>query len=78
MMGLYNTVDKYHQQCAELVQINQEARRLYTTDAVLMETGNAFSSVERRVIGSKIIRDFLNDQQIEIIHLNPQYFEVYL
>ena len=75
VLGLFNVADQYHRLCVEAVKYNQEAKRLYTTDAVLMEVGNAFSSVERRPKGSMVIRDLLNDPQIEIIHLNPQYFE---
>lgn len=75
VLGLYNKGDQYHKLCVDAMSLAQKAREIYTTDAILMEIGNAFSAVHRRNQGSKIIRDFLNSTQIIIEHLTPRYFE---
>ena len=75
VLGLYNKGDQYHKLCVDAMPLAQKARKLYITDAVLMEIGNAFSGVQRRVQGGKIIRDFLNAAHVTVEHLTPEYFE---
>ncbi len=48
VLGLYNKTDQQHILCVDGVQLTKQAKQLYITDAVLMEIGNAFSSVKRR------------------------------
>ena len=67
--------DQSHQLCVEAMPLAQKAVTLYTTDAVLMEIGNAFSSVDRRKQGGQIIRGFLSAAQVRVEHLTPEYFE---
>lgn len=75
ILGIYNTGDQFHQLCVDAMPVAQKARELVVTDAVLLEIGNAFSSINRRAQGARIIRDFLGSPGIAVIHLTPEYFE---
>lgn len=75
IQGLYNKGDQSHDLCSQAVPFAQKAKQLFITDAILMEIGNAFSTMQRRNQGSKIIRDFLKSNRVQVIHLTPEYFE---
>ena len=75
VLGLYNLADQFHDICVKAVSLTKQAKQLYITDAILMEVGNAFSSIHRREQGGKIIRSFLNFSRIQVVHLSPEYFE---
>ncbi len=75
VQGLYNSGDESHDICNQAVPFAQKAMQLFTTDAILMEIGNAFSTIQRRAQGSKIIRDFLKSRHIIVINLSPEYFQ---
>ena len=75
VLGLYNADDRVHHLCVKGSQVAKESVKLFTTDVVLMEIGNTFSVLRKRRQGSTIIRDFLNMQRLEVIHLSPEYFE---
>ena len=75
VLGLYNTADQFHDICVQAIPLTKQVKRLYTTNAILMEIGNAFSPIQRREHGGKIIRDFFNSTRVQIIHLLPKYFE---
>ena len=75
IQGLYNTGDQVHEVCLQALPLARKAKELLITDAVLMEIGNAFSTVQRRAQGGKIIRDLLKSNRTTVVHLSPQYFE---
>jgi len=75
VLGIYNKDDQFHEQCVGAMPVAQNAQALFTTDAILMEIGNAFSAIGRRVQGSQIIRGFLSSPQVNVEHLTPGYFE---
>lgn len=75
VIGLYNADDRVHHLCVESSQYANKAVKLITTDSVLMEIGNTFSVIQKRKQGAKIIRDFQKMKRMEIIRLNPEYFE---
>jgi predicted nucleic acid-binding protein len=75
VLGLYNKGDQYYNICTEAYTFSQKAKELFITDAVLMEIGNAFSSIDRRIQGAEIIRDFLKSKHVTVVHLSPEYFE---
>lgn len=75
VQGLYNKSDQSHDVCKQAVAFAQKAKQLFITDAILMEIGNAFSTIQRRAQGGKIIRDFLKSNRMTVVHLSPEYFE---
>lgn len=75
LQGLYNVSDQFHQVCVQALPRAQNAKRLYITDAVLIETGNAFASVKRRVQGARIIRELLSSEHVKVVRLSRAYFE---
>lgn len=78
IQGLYNRDDQYHDLCVRGLTWAKQAKRLFITDAVLIEIGNAFSTVKRRMQGGKIIRDFLDSKQVTVVRLSPRYFDLAL
>lgn len=78
LQGLYNSGDQSHQICVGALPWAQNAKRLFITDAILLETGNAFSAITRRVRGARIIREFLNSNAVTVIRLTPHFFDAAL
>lgn len=75
IVGLYNAGDALHDKCVEAFHISGNYRQFYTTDVVLMEIGNAFSSVQDRQKGANIVRKLLNAVDVNVIKLKDDYFE---
>jgi len=72
VIALVNKSDQYHAQA--LVLANQfDKRPLITTDAVLLEIGNALARHFREA-GIELIEHFLTSDEIEIINMNPDLF----
>lgn len=78
LQGLYNTRDQFHRMCVQALPWAQNAHRLFITDAVLLEAGNAFSASNRRAQGARIIREFLEAKHVTLLRLSPRYFEAAL
>ncbi len=74
VLALYNKGDQFHERCVKAMPVAQAAHQLITTDAVLMEIGNAFAAISRRTQGARIIRDFLHSPQVKVELLTPEYF----
>lgn len=74
VLALYNKGDQFHERCVKAMTMAKAARQLITTDAVLLEIGNAFAAISRRSQGARIIRDFLYSPQVKVEHLTPEYF----
>jgi len=70
VVALVNQRDQYHAQALELAR-RFDKRSLLTTDAVLLEIGNALA---RNFKGAsiQIIEHFLTSDEVEIIPLNTQ------
>ncbi len=75
VVGLYNQGDEAHKICVEAYEMSKKCKKFYTTDAVLLEIGNAFSSIQNRKDGARIIQEFRNTPKIQIINLTDKYFE---
>jgi len=72
VVALVNQRDQYHAQALELAR-RFDKRSLLTSDAVLLEIGNALA---RNFKGAsiQIIEHFLTSDEVEIIPLNTQLF----
>lgn len=72
IIALINENDRYHRQALALSE-KYDGHRLVTTDAVLLEVGNALSRFARAQ-ASLIIRHFQNADEVTLIALNPTLF----
>ena len=73
IVDLINKRDQYHQRALELAQ-KFENYPLITTDAILLQVGNALSS-NYKSEAVELMETFLNSDDIEVIRLNPELFE---
>lgn len=72
VVALVNKHDQYHTQAIELAsQFDQ--RPLVTTDAILLEVGNALAR-SFKTESIQIIEHFIASEEIQIIHLNADLF----
>lgn len=72
IIALVNRRDKYHLQAQSLAKQHAHTP-LVTTDAVLLEVGNALAQYFRVEVVA-IIEQFLKNPEIEVVHLTPQRF----
>ena len=72
IIALTNENDHYHQQALALSE-KYEGYRLVTTDAVLLEVGNALSRFARPQ-ASLIIHHFQTAEEVTLVPLNPILF----
>ncbi len=72
IVAVINKQDQYHQKALELGR-NFDNFYLVTSDAILLEVGNALSSKYKNEAVA-IIDTFLNSEEIEVIRLNPNLF----
>lgn len=73
VIALINRRDQYHQHAVEVAQ-QFEGFPLLTTDAVLLEIGNALSR-GYKAEGSDIIEEFLTSDDVTVVHMTPALFE---
>ncbi|TFI53450.1 PIN domain-containing protein [Mastigocladus laminosus UU774] len=72
VVALINQRDQYHQRASELAD-NLETHPLITTDAVLLEIGNALArNYKNEAI--EIIEHFCTSDEVEIVRLTPELF----
>lgn len=72
IIALINENDRYHRQALALSE-KYDGHRLVTTDAVLLEVGNALSRFARAQ-ASRIIRHFQTAAEVTLVPLNPTLF----
>lgn len=72
VVALINQRDQYHAQAVQLASQFDE-RSLITTDAVLLEIGNALARNFKEA-SIQIIEHFLTSDEVEIITLNDELF----
>jgi uncharacterized protein len=72
VIALINKADQYHS-IAMQISDSVEGRTLVTTDAVLLEIGNALSKNFKRE-AVRIIEHFLTSRELQVIHLDPTLF----
>lgn len=73
VVALVNKKDQYHLRALELAS-EFEQRPLITTDAVLLEVGNALAK-NFRAASIQVIDDFLTSSEIQIVNLYPDLFQ---
>lgn len=73
VVALINQRDQYHQRAAELAD-RLEGYPLLTTDAVLLEIGNALARGYKNE-AVEIIEEFFASDEVEIVRLTRELFE---
>ncbi|MDT7603406.1 MAG: uncharacterized protein QOF61_1403 [Acidobacteriota bacterium] len=73
VVALVNEKDQHHQRAAELADLF-DGFPLITTDAVLLEVGNALAR-SFKYQASEIIEDFLTSDEVEIMNLDATLFQ---
>jgi uncharacterized protein len=72
VVALINQRDQYHQRASELAD-SLETQFLITTDAVLLEIGNALARNYKNE-AVEIIEHFFGSDEVEIVRLTPELF----
>lgn len=75
VQGLYNSNDQFNEICKNAKHYLEGEVELFTTDLILCEIGDSFSSPKRRHIGKQLILSFYETPDIKIIKFNEFYFE---
>ena len=73
VVALINKGDEHHLRALDLAS-EFERRPLITTDAVLLEIGNALAK-SFRAASIQVIDDFLSSSEVQIVHLYPDLFQ---
>lgn len=73
VVALINRRDAYHTRASQVADL-YEGQSLITTEAVLLEIGNALArNFKSQAI--EVINDFLSSAEVELVHLTPQIFD---
>ena len=73
VVALINQRDVYHAKALEISELH-DGQPLLTTDAVLLEIGNALArSFRRQAI--EVIDSFLSSGEVQIVRLTPRLFD---
>lgn len=67
VLALFNKSDEYHSKAIELKYLTSRQNTVITTEAVLLEIGNALSKQNMRQKCSAFIRGFYETENIEIV-----------
>lgn len=73
VIALLNQRDQYHKRAAELAD-RYEGERFLTTDAVLLEIGNALAKKYRQE-AVEVITHLLISEDVEVVRLTPVLFD---
>jgi len=73
VIALLNQRDQYHERAAELA-VRYEGKRFLTTDAILLEIGNALAKKYTQE-AVDVITHLLTSEDIEVVRLTPELFE---
>jgi predicted nucleic acid-binding protein len=73
VIALINRRDKYHEQADEMAEL-YDGQPLLTTDAILLEIGNAMARAFKPE-AAQVIEDFLTSEDVEVVRLTPELFE---
>ena len=75
ILALVNEDDQYHWQAKRLANSSHiKGQPVLTSDAVLLEIGNALSRINREE-AVRTIEDALLSPEVEVVHLTPDLFQ---
>ncbi len=67
VLALFNTSDEFHTQAKELKELTSQPNTVITTEAILLEIGNALSKQNLRKRCSAFIKGFYETGNIEVV-----------
>jgi predicted nucleic acid-binding protein len=73
VVALVNRRDQFHVRARELALAYRE-RPVLTTDAILLEIGNALARAFKRE-AVEVIESLLGSAELEVVHLSPELFD---
>lgn len=74
IQAILNRRDQYHQSALKLIPLVENAQEIWTTEAILMEVGNALSSFERpKVIG--FVKQCYTTENIRVVNISSEIFK---
>lgn len=73
VIALINRGDQYHEEASQLAD-RYEGRPLLTTDAVLLEIGNALARRYKKE-ATEVIEYFLGSDDVQVVRLTPELFD---
>ncbi len=73
IQALLNKRDQYHLQAMKLLPRVKNAAEVWTTEAILMEVGNALSAFNRQQVVN-FIKQCYETQNIKVVNISPQLF----
>lgn len=73
IIALINRRDQYHEQADEL-SLLYDGQPLLTTDAVLLEVGNAMARAFKAE-AAEVIESFLTSTDVTVVRLTPELFD---
>lgn len=74
IQALLNRRDQYHEQAKELLPQVRQAREVWTTEAVLVEVGNALSKINRTG-ASTFIRQCYHTENMHVVTVDTSLLE---
>ncbi|VFM95087.1 MAG: hypothetical protein BECKG1743D_GA0114223_101525 [Candidatus Kentron sp. G] len=72
ILALLNSRDEFHTRALQLA--DEIDGRLITTEAVLLEIGNALAKLPRRELAVNTLNDLRDDESVEILPVGPDLF----
>ena len=72
ILALVNTHDEFHKIAKRLA--NEINTKLVTTEAILVEIGNALSRLQWRELSIATLNDLRNDESVKVIPISPELF----
>lgn len=67
VLALFNTSDEFHKQAKELKELTSRPNKVVTTEAILLEIGNALSKQNLRQSCSAFIKGFYETENVEVV-----------
>lgn len=73
IQAILNPNDQYHHQAVNLLPLVKKAQKVWLTEAILMEVGNALSAVNRQKVVN-FIRQCYQTKNIEVVKIEDTLF----
>ncbi|MGI0481766.1 type II toxin-antitoxin system VapC family toxin [Geminocystis sp. CENA526] len=73
IQAILNRRDQYHQSALKLLPLVENAQEIWTTEAILMEIGNALSRFDRAKVVN-FIKQCYTTENIKVVNVTPELF----
>ena len=74
IQAILNRRDQYHQSALKLLPLVENAQEIWTTEAILMEVGNALSSFDRLKVVN-FIKQCYTTENIKVVNISSDIFK---